>query len=181
MAAGHARMTHPFHFPGILHSPYFIFMRCAGTYSDADLLHKFGLTNYTRTRKVPGFGPYTLIAHDGTWTMLADDWRYTLWHMESTRPAIATLAKSFETYACSVGDCDRSFDFIYYHEGRLVRKYVVTDPDFRGGRVVENVGHALPGESDAFQHKYESRIVLAIATSLGIQVPCDESQVRIYT
>jgi hypothetical protein len=112
--------------------------------------------------------------------MLADDWRYTLWHMESTRPAIATLAKSFDIYACSVGDCDHSFDFVYYRDGRLVRKSVVRDPDFRRGRVVENFGDPLPRESAAFKHHDESRIVLTIATSLGIQVPFDESHVRIY-
>src|SRR5262249_22754369 len=49
-----ARMTNPFLIPGILHSPYFIFVRCAGKYSDVDLLHRFGLPKYTRTRKVPG-------------------------------------------------------------------------------------------------------------------------------
>ena len=173
-------MTNLFYSPGLLHSPYFIFVRCSGKYSDADLLHRFGLTKYTRTGKILGSGPYALISDDSTWTMLADDWRYTLWHMESTRPAIAKLARSFDTYACSVGDCDHSFDFLYHRDGRLVRKYVVEDPDFHGGRVVENIGGTLPGESDAFKHEDETRIVLSIATSLGIQVPCDESHVRIY-
>ena len=53
--------------------------------------------------------------------MLADDWHYTLWHMESTRLAIEAIAKFHEIFACSEGDCDRSFDYVYYQDGRLMR------------------------------------------------------------
>ena len=45
--------------------------------------------------------------------MVADDWHYTLWHMPSTRPALQALGRGCDVFACSVGDCDRSFDFAY--------------------------------------------------------------------
>src|SRR5262249_33388438 len=77
-------------------------------------------------------------------------WYYTLWHMRSTRPTLQALGRSCDVFACSIGDCDHSFDFVYYRGGRLVRQYVVEDPDFRGGRVVENTGEPLPGEAAAF-------------------------------
>jgi hypothetical protein len=88
--------------------------------------------------------------------------------------------ESHDVFACSVGDCDRSFDFVYYRGSRLVRKYVVADPDFRGGVVVEDVGRPLPGEWAAFRQAGELSIVLGIAASLGIKTDYTERDVRVY-
>jgi 5S rRNA maturation endonuclease (ribonuclease M5) len=63
----------------------------------------------------------------------------------------------------------------------LVRKYVVTDPDFRGGKVAENIGEPLAGEAAAFENKDdELKIVLAVAESLGIKTNYSEREVRLY-
>lgn len=166
---------------GGLHAPYFIFLRCAGRYSDADLLTKFGLGKYLpATAAVADRGRYAILADDGQWTLLADDWFYTLWHLPETRPTIEALAQECDIFACSVGECDRSFDFVYYHQSRLIRKYVVEDPHFRGGVVVQNVGYPLPAEAAALQLEDETNIVLAIAASLGIKTNYTESDVRIH-
>jgi hypothetical protein len=61
-----------------------------------------------------------------------------------------------------------------------LRKYVVTDPNSRGGTVVENFGDPLPGESNAFKHSDQLRIVLEIATSLGIKTNYTEQEIRVY-
>jgi hypothetical protein len=169
---------------GRLHAPYFIFVRGEGIYSDADLLHLFGLSAY-RSTSHPAKSPrrlerHAILADDGLWTMIADDWYYTLWHMPSTRPALQTLGQSCDVFACSVGDCDHSFDFVYYRGGRLVRRYVVEDPDFRGGHVVENTGEPLPGEVAAFGGSDEMGIVLGIASSLGIRTDYAEGDLRVY-
>lgn len=167
---------------GKLHTPYFIFVRCAGVLSDADLLNRFDLSRYKQrpSHDAPDFGPYAILADAAPWKLVADDWLYTLWHKPTTRPAIAELGKRYDVFACSVGDCDHSFDFFYYHNSELVRKYVVDDPDFQGGKVVENVGSRLPGEAAAFKHEGEQRIVLAIAASLGIKTDYTEPDIRIY-
>src|SRR4051812_29631299 len=106
---------------GRLHAPYFIFVRGEGRYSDADLLRLFGLTAYrltNRPTKLPRrLERHVILADDGPWVMVADDWYYTLWHMPSTRPAIQALGQSCDVFACSVGDCDHSFDFVYYRGG----------------------------------------------------------------
>ena len=164
---------------GKLYAPYFIFLRCAGRYSDADLLRWFGLTGYRPVKSTSRLGRDGVLADDGLWTMLADDWYYTLWHMPTTRPTLAELAESCDVFACSVGDCDHSFDFVYYRDGRLVRRYVVEDPDFRGGRVAENFGEPLPGEPTAFAETDEMRIVPSIAASLGIRTDYGERDVRV--
>jgi len=170
--------THFIH--GELHAPYFIFLRSVGKYSDTDLLERFGLSTYRPRKGAPRRGRYAVLADDGQWTLLADDWNYTLWHLPSTRPALAALGEKWDVFACSVGDCDRSFDFVYYRDARLVRRFVVADPDFRGGDVVENVGEPLPGESTAFKQPDEMKIVLGIATSLGIKTDYTEQEIRVY-
>jgi hypothetical protein len=164
-----------------LHAPYFIFLQCAGRFTDSQLLTKFGLGRYQpATAEAANRGRYAILADDGPWKLLADDWYYTLWHLSETRPTIEALAQECDIFACSVGDCDRSFDFVYYHQSRLVRKYVVADPHFRGGVVVQNVGYPLPAEAAALQLEDEMKIVLSIAASLGIQTNYTQQNVRIY-
>jgi hypothetical protein len=165
---------------GRLHAPYFIFVRTEGRCSDANLLRRLGLSTYRLRKSWRRLGRYAILADLGHWKMVADDWYYTLWHLPSTRPALEALGQRFDVFACSVGECDHSFDFVYYCGGRLVRRYVVEDPDFRGGRVVENTGTRLPGETAAFAEPDEMGIVLGVARSLGIRTDFEEGQVRAY-
>jgi hypothetical protein len=173
-------MTQSLFINGRLHAPYFIFVRSEGRYSDADLLRLFGLSAYARVEVSHHLERHAILADDGSWTMIADDWSYTLWHMPSTRPAIEKLGSGCELFACSVGDCDHSFDFVYYSGGRLLRKYVVVDPDFSGGTVAENTGDPLPGETSAFKETNELGIVLSLAFSLGIRAGWSERDIRTY-
>src|SRR5262249_8240553 len=83
---------------GQLHAPYFIFVRCAGKYSDADLLLRLGLSAYRRTKTARYLGHYAIVADDGQWTMIANDWYYTLWHMPSTRPALEELGRNCDVF-----------------------------------------------------------------------------------
>ena len=166
---------------GRLISPFFIFIKGEGQLDDIDILSRFGLGTYRQRRTVPSYGRRAVIADSGCWKLLADDFSYTLWDMESTRPTLSKVAEQFDVFACSVGDSDESFDFIYYVGGSLIRKYTVTDPHYDGGSVVENVGEPLPAESDLLTSgKEKLAIVLGIAQSLGINVDFREADLRIY-
>ena len=165
---------------GRLHAPYFIFLRCAGRYSDLELLQWFGLADYQQTKGMPEFGRYAILGAVGEWSLVADDWHYTLWHRPLTGLVLAALGETCDVFACSVGDCDRSFDFIYYRDGRLVRRYVVADPHFQGGIVAEDVGEPLPGEAAALRQSGEVEIVLGIARSLRIKTEYSDQDLRVY-
>jgi hypothetical protein len=165
---------------GTLHAPHYIFVRDAGGHSDAHLLLLFGLTGYRATQSPRRPGRFALLAGDGAWTMLADDWLYTLWSRPTTDQAIHQLGQTHDVFACSVGDSDHSFDFVYYRGGRVVRRYVVVDPDYRGGRVVVNTGEPIPGEAAAFRERDEWRIVIAIVAALGIRSNYTAEEIRAY-
>lgn len=165
---------------GRLHAPYFLFLHCQGLFTDRQLLHQFGLTNYIPAKPTRPIQQSAILADAGGWCLLADDWYYTLWHKETTRPVLAQMGQSFDVFACSVGDCDRSFDFVYYRDGRLVRKYIVHSPRYTDQIVVENVGEPLPGEATAFKESDEINLVLGVAASLGLKVKFEERDFRVY-
>lgn len=165
---------------GRLKSPFFIFVKDDGRLDDLEVLRRFGLEKYRRLQTVPP-RRRAVIADSGEWKLLADDCGYTLWFMDSTRPTIGKIAEQFDVFACSVGDTDESFDFIYYVGGLLVRKYTVTAPHFDGGSVVEDVGEPLSEESNLLGSGQDKlTIVLGIADSLGINVQFEEADFRIY-
>jgi hypothetical protein len=165
---------------GRLYTPYRIYIRSAGFLSDTDLLQIFGLTGYRPPGITNRYYRYAVLANAGEWVMLADDWYYTLWSMPSTRHAIAAIGASWDLFACSVGDCDRSFDFVCYRAGHLVRRYVIDDQGFRGGAVAEDYGDPLLGEAVALGAADEMDRVLGVARSLGIKTDYNEQDVRVY-
>ena len=103
-----------------------------------------------------------------------------LWHAKSTRATIRDFSLWHDVFACSVGDCDQSFDFIYYADGKLQRKYVVVDPDFKGGEV--EIDHGIPFDVElmAFMLSDPTNIVLSIASSLEIRLARSPQNLRVY-
>ncbi len=167
-------------FNGVIHSPFFIFIRCARTYSDNKLLRMLGLKGYTPEEFRSLGQTIVLITEDENWVHIADDWSYTLYYMSKLRDAIDRIAEKHEVYTCSVGDTDSSYDFTYHCDGKLVRKYVVEDPHYRGGEVKEDFGIPIPGEAKAMQLECEWTRVMTIAASLGIDLWHQRDRVRIY-
>jgi hypothetical protein len=160
-------------------SPYFIFIRHSHGFSDEDLLTRFHLGSYQRSLTEPLIGPRAILANDENWTMLADDLLYTLWHMKLTRPAIEEIAQSHEVFACSEGDCDRSFDYVHYRDGRLARKYTVSSPHFTDRVVVEDVGATTCEELQLLKNDGEN-IGIQLAERMGIKTRFTSDDLRIY-
>jgi hypothetical protein len=170
----------PINTNGWLHAPYFIFLRCAGRYSDAELLERFGLSTYQRAPTIPHLGRCAILADADDWVLIADDWYYTLWHLQSTRRTIAAFAETCDVFATSVGECDRSFDFLYYEGAHLIRKYVVDSPNYGDRRLVEDFGDPFPDEAAAFELPDEMTIIMEIAASLRLKTRYEEQDLRIY-
>jgi hypothetical protein len=166
---------------GTISSPFLIFVRCARQLSDEELLQRLGIVGFVRDPKPADNVSCVYLTEDNLWTHIADDWCYTLWHMRTIREAIAGLAKQFEIFTCSVGDSDHSFDFAYYCNGTLFRKYVVMDPHWKGGEVVQDIGTRLPGEDEALKLPDETDRVLFLASLLGIDLQHELDRIRVYS
>jgi|SaaInlStandDraft_1057018.scaffolds.fasta_scaffold92242_2 hypothetical protein len=165
-----------------LHSPFFICLRVNGAVDDGSLLKHFHLNAYTQSNEHSVLRHYAIITENDDWTFLADDWYYTLWHMPTTRPALELLSLQYELFACSVGESDRSYDFIYFREGELIRELVVQDPTFQGGQVVKSLGTPFEFEIPQCELNLDEwDYVLSIANSLGIDTRFNERDLRIYS
>ena len=166
-------------FNGKLNSPFSIFIRQPNAYSDKELLQLFRLGHYKRS-PVSQNGRHAIFADAGGWTMLSDDWCYTLWHLPTTKRVIRKLAKSHDIFACSEGDCDRSFDYKYYVDGQLVREYTVHSPRFSDREVGVNRGGLLPNEHEILVEDGYN-IGIAVAAGLGIKTQFTDDDLRIFT
>jgi hypothetical protein len=166
-------------FDGRLHSPFFIFIRQPHGYSDFDILANFQLGSYRRSTATSRLGRHAILSAAGNWTMVADDWRYTLWHMPSTRTVLEAIAKSHEVFTCSVGDCDLSFDYAHYQVGNLKRKYVVSSPHFTDRVVVEDFGAPSSDEVQLPQQAGDNPGI-ELAERMGIQTRFTSDSLRIY-
>jgi hypothetical protein len=166
---------------GTISAPYFIFLRCAGECADDEILRMLDIDGHKRNASPTSGQSHLYLTEDKVWTHVADDWYCSLWHSRRIRPAMARVATRFDVFACSVGDTDQSYDFIYYRNAQLVRKYVVEDPHWRGGKVVEDYGAPLPGENEAHKVHDELHRVLFIASLLGVDLRHKLDSIRIYT
>jgi hypothetical protein len=154
-------------------------MQNAGRYSDIGLLSLLRVSANPLRHEASHLDVLVAVANDGRWTMIADDFAYSLWNSPVTRPAIAEIAQRCDVFTCSVGEADHSFDFDYFKDGQLVRRCFLPDPDFKD-LIKGNFGPPLPAEPQAFKQKSEIDIILDIASSLGIKTDYTREELRLY-
>ena len=169
-------MKTPYNINNRVFSPYLVFIKCARIYENHDLLKLLGLNNHNAIEAEDDVASYFYIARCDEWVHVIDDWFYTLWYSKNFRRNIGNLAKSYDVFTCSIGESDDSFDFEYYKNGELVRKFVVEDPDDAEKIITENYGAPLYCEAAALSQDDNMDKVLYIAKSLGINVNYDELQ-----
>eukprot|EP00913_Durusdinium_trenchii_P035227 g32957.t1 len=126
-------------------------------------------------------GHYVVLIDAGDWTVVADSWSYNLWHSPETRIAIDVLARDYDLYVCSVGDCDLSYAFEYHKNGALRRKHVVESPAFNDQIVTADLGEPLQGEGDIWDRDIDDAFrIQLLGESLGIPMIVSYSQLRTY-
>ena len=170
------------------YTPYFIFIKDNSNLNDEELLKKIELEDYelvTDKSELHASGNkinkrYLYITEDEKWKHLMDDWLYTLWHDKNVKTRIKNLSKEFEIFCCSIGDCNDSFDFVHYQNGKENREYVVVDPNFNGGQITKEFGRPFEIENIALSKKGQLEKVLLIAQSLGINTNHRLDKVRCY-
>lgn len=167
---------------GILHSPYFIFVKSQPLLSDEALLAHFGLSDFRRMNVAARNSRYVVVADAGDWKMLADSWLYHLWNRSNKFERLAALARTHDrVFACSCGDCDHSYDFCFYQAGTLIRRLVIESPGYDDRVVVESVGEPFDAEPDPEDDKpVQPAELLAFAATFGIKTRFNSSELRIF-
>ena len=176
--------NYPFFKWGDLHTPFMIYIRSRNGLSDKDFLKLFGLNDYHKVAPpLSPLGSHVVFANDNEWTHIADDYRYTLWYSPKTAEAIEELSKIYDVFRNSIGDIDDSFEFEYYQNGKLIRKYSFEDDVFKGvKRVIVNKGTRLIGEPETLDDLISSaqKMFPTITQALGIVRVMDPLRNRYY-
>lgn len=155
---------------GRFHSPFRIFVRDLNSSHYAHLIDALCLHGYKPVKPNSMQRQLAIVPLDG-WTMLADDWCYTLWHMPSTMQFVDDAAKRSEIYYDFVGDCDESYEFGYFRSGAIIRKVAVASPHYSDQILETNIGVPLLVENvDRMTDDIEG-YVDSIAHFVGIRLP----------
>lgn len=155
---------------GRLHTPFRIFLRSPTRLEKQEILNAFSLLEYISCTPKSLHRQTWMIDLDD-WLLIADDWFYTLWHLHTTRQAIASLALDTDVYFDVVGECDESYGFAIYQNGSLVREVQVDSPNYSDQILKVDHGTRLPVESDSLLTSDIDAYVDKIAEHLGIRLP----------
>ena len=112
---------------------------------------------------------YLRVTRDKEWIHIMDNWLYSLWQSDDFQHRVDKLGEKYDIFYCSVGDSDDGFDFTYYENGKLRRKYLVSDY-FTHLEITQNIGNPLPFEEDNLKKLDELGKVISIAKSIGIEI-----------
>lgn len=166
------------------HSPYFIFIKGIAHFNDEEVLRLLDFQEFQQVEKgeedFMKEEHYVHLTRDENWVHIMDNWFYTLWHAQEFRGTIHRLGKMYDIFDCSVGECDDSFHFTYCKDGQVVRRYIVADPDFNGGEVIEDMGTPIPSEEKYLKMSQQQTKVISIARSIGIEVKHDLMDIKCY-
>ena len=170
---------------GYLATPFMIYVRSYNVISDQEFMEIFGLKNYQKRAISDSklFDSHVIFTNDFEWTHIADDLGYTLWHSPRTSEVIAELGKSYDIFRNSIGDIDDSFEFEYYRNGKLARKFDYEHNVFKGTRsITAEVGSKIIAEPNTFEelHTAAEKMFPEITKALGIVRVTDPTQLRYY-
>ena len=167
---------------GGVHSPLFVFVRNDPVPSDSDILDAIGCDSYRPVaRDSIHHQRHLVIGHTQEWTMVADDWSYTLWHAERQAQSIEAFARQVEeAFVCRWPDVDETFTFSLWRDGDCVRSYDLIQEGWTGPVRLEESGARLPIETEELALKSADERLRAICGALGYVAADAVGTFRVY-
>lgn len=180
---------------GVLHAPYFVFLRGAPVPTDDEVLHLLFPPRRSWWRSVPGASghqavpvaedvplgeEYVYVGEQAGWYMIADDWHYHLWHRKDRKELLARLAARWELFALVRPDVDESYEFVHFVGGLRMRERVVASPNYKDRVVTVEHGRPLPCETDELYGQDGDEIVWTVAAAVGVPRVHDRATLRRY-
>lgn len=165
---------------GGISSGHFVFIRDAGTLSDAGFLAVLGLRDYAPDREPRFPCHYAHIMRAGDWSGFADDWFYTAYNSASIGDAISQLGQSYDVLKLAIGDADQSFEFYHFLDGSLCRGF-----HFRAwagkSSVILDIGSPLMCESTFQLGSAPCPFMWVVADEMGIDSRAMAESVLTYS
>ena len=167
---------------GEVHSPFFLFIRHSPNPSDQDILDALGLDAYGLIEPDDiHHRPHLVIGHTDNWTVVADDYSYTLWHSERTTHAIATYAARVEgAFICRWPDVDETFAFSVWRRGECVRSFDLVKPGWSEPVTLEESGQKLEIETEELASQSAEDRLKTISGELGFVASDAIGTFRVY-
>ncbi|XAM01538.1 hypothetical protein OT109_09100 [Phycisphaeraceae bacterium D3-23] len=162
-------------------TPCCFFLKTRGELTETALLSELGLTDFKSEQNRAQFDEYIVLADDGEWIHLSDDWFYTLWHDTTMLRRFRAMGRRYDLFAFSIGDTDCSFDLEYWALGDIQRRFVWDESVSETGKVTCDVGQAFPKEQQIIHGKEPKDALWDIASSLGIQTDYESLEMLVYT
>ena len=167
---------------GEVHSPFFLFIRHSPNPSDQDILDALGVSAYQLIEPEDiHHRPHLVIGHADRWTVVADDYFYTLWHSEQTTHAIATYAAQLDdAFICRWPDVDETFAFSLWHRGACVRSFDLVKPGWSDPVTLEESGQKLEIETEELASQSAEDRLKTISGELGYVASDAIGTFRVY-
>lgn len=168
---------------GEVHSPFFVFIHHSPRPSDKSILKALGCRSYRLVApgKTHHDGRHLVIGHTEEWTVVADDYYYTLWHSEKDTHKIESYVQSLaEAFVCRWPDVDETFSFSYWKDGECVRSYALVQDGWVAPIRREESGERLPIETDELASMPVDEQLRLICKELGYVAADAIGSFRVY-
>jgi len=172
---------------GELWSPFYIIVKDYGRLDFSELFQLLKIERYShriRENKIKigkNSSDVLFVIRRGDWIQIMDNWGYKLWHDKKIRKDIEQLSKSYEIFHFSMGDIDYDYDFSYYKNGELIRKFSIEKRSSKNMVVIEDFGTPFQNEPKTNKFEEPFEIVIPIAKSLGITFEHNLKDIEVYS
>ncbi|WP_338790963.1 hypothetical protein [Bernardetia sp. MNP-M8] len=156
-------------YTGSFHSPFFIFIKGLNHLSDIEILKLLELKNIEKRDFEKETECYLRITRDKEWVHIMDNWYYNLWKCTGITEILKQLGKKYDLLHASWGDSDYSFDFVYYKNGKLRRKYEAIELDGTSSETTV-FEEGIPLEEENIIKREQLSNIIRIAKSIGIEI-----------
>lgn len=163
-------------------APFLIFIKGITHLSDIQILETLGLNRIKVIDSLEERKSSLYLTRSKNWVHIMDNWLYNLWHKNSFEKKLEELGKKYDIFHCSVGDCDDSFDFVYFKYGKLRRKHIFEDSVFTGIKQVTNdIGEVLSSEKQILEKDTDAQVkIIELAKSIGVEINHKEDDIICY-
>jgi hypothetical protein len=110
-----------------------------------DVLKQLGLRKLRKRDSAELELNLVAVHDDGHWLQVASMW--SLYDIKGRAAKIRRASRHGTAIYFCVGDCDQSYEFAVFEDGRLRRDFSVASPGYDDHVVERNSGGPLPGES----------------------------------